>query len=80
MLTRQLALELAPDLRVNGVSPGTILWPKEGWGPEERAKELARVPLGREGRPEDVAEAVAYLCASDYVTGEILRVDGGRGI
>ncbi len=80
MLTRELALELAPGLRVNGVSPGTILWPAQGYDAERRALELARIPLGREGRPEDVARAVVFLATSDYVTGEILRVDGGRGI
>lgn len=79
MLTRELALELAPEIRVNGVAPGTILWPAS-YGEAERARELARIPLGREGSPRDVAEAVAFLAASGYVTGEILRVDGGRGI
>ncbi len=78
MLTRVLALELAPGIRVNGVAPGTVLWPDTGYAEAERAAELRRIPLGREGRPSDVAEAVAFLCRSEYVTGEIVRVDGGR--
>ncbi|MHB1843444.1 MAG: SDR family NAD(P)-dependent oxidoreductase [Deltaproteobacteria bacterium] len=79
-LTRQLALELAPGLRVNGVAPGTILWPTEAFGPGDRAAERSRIPLGREGTPRDIARAVAFLASSDYITGEILRVDGGRAI
>jgi pteridine reductase len=77
MLTRVLALELAPDLRVNGVAPGTVLWP-ESYGEAERTTELKRIPLGRVGTPADVADAVAFLCQAEYVTGEIVRVDGGR--
>jgi pteridine reductase len=80
MLTRVLALELAPGIRVNGVAPGTILWPTEGVGASERTAELKRIPLGHEGSPRDVAEAVAFLASHDYITGEVLRVDGGRGV
>ena len=80
MLTRGLALELAPDVRVNGIAPGTILWPAECYGPEQKAAELGRIPLAREGTPRDVTDAVVYLVRAAYVTGEILRVDGGRGI
>lgn len=77
MLTRCLALELAPTIRVNGVAPGPVLLPEEL--PEsERARALAQVPLGREGSPQDVVEAVAYLVTAPYVTGHILAVDGGR--
>lgn len=79
MLTRLLALELAPDIRVNGVAPGTILWP-EGYGEAERAAELRRIPLGRIGTAAEVAETVAFLCQNEYLTGEIVRVDGGRGV
>jgi len=79
MVTRVLALELAPGIRVNGVAPGTILWPTEGVDEVSKDRELKRIPLGREGSPRDVAEAVAFLASQDYITGEILRVDGGRG-
>lgn len=74
MLTLGLAKELAPDIRVNGVAPGAVLFPvDEG----DRAARLARIPLKREGMPADVGDAVLYLWRSPYVTGEILAVDGG---
>jgi pteridine reductase len=80
-LTRSLALELAPDIRVNGVAPGAIIWPEDGlhFSPEERERILAQTPLERVGTPEDVAGAVKYLLFdAPFVTGEILAVDGGR--
>ncbi len=81
-MTRSLALELAPEVRVNGVAPGAILWPDlEEEGEAESAHEsiIGSVPLGRTGTPEDIAEAVFFLAAeAGYVTGEVIRVDGGR--
>lgn len=74
MLTRQLALDLAPRCRVNAVAPGTVMLP-EGMDP---APLLKRIPLGRLGSGEAVAKAVRYLLEADYVTGVSLRVDGGR--
>ena len=82
-LTRALALELAPEVRVNGVSPGAILWPEGGeqYSGEERARIVRQTPLQREGTPADVAGAVKYLLLdAPYVTGQILSVDGGREI
>jgi pteridine reductase len=80
-LTRSLALELAPRVRVNGVAPGAIAWPDDGQFAEaERARILATTPLGRTGSPEDIAQAVHYLACAPYVTGQILAVDGGRSI
>ena len=82
-LTRALALELAPDVRVNGVSPGAILWPEGGehFAPDERARIESQTPLQRIGRPEEVAGAVKYLLLdAPYVTGQILAVDGGRSL
>jgi pteridine reductase len=82
-LTRALALELGPDVRVNGVSPGAILWPDGGehFAPAERERILAQTPLARIGTPEDVAGAVKYLLFdAPFVTGQVLAVDGGRGI
>ena len=78
-LTRCLALELAPVIRVNAVAPGTVLFPK-GESEAERARELARIPLEREGSPDDVVRAIDYLLDAPYVTGQILAVDGGRAI
>lgn len=79
MLTRCLALELAPQIRVNAVAPGAVLFP-EGFDPLERERLVARIPLGRAGTPQDVVEAVAYLSSAPFVTGQILAVDGGRAI
>jgi pteridine reductase len=80
-LTRSLALELAPRVRVNGVSPGAIAWPDDGqFDPAERGRILATTPLGRVGRPEDIAQAVHFLACAPYVTGQVIAVDGGRSI
>jgi pteridine reductase len=80
-MTRSLAVELAPRVRVNGVAPGAIAWPEDGQFPDaERARIVATTPLGRTGSPEDVARAVHFLASAPYVTGQILAVDGGRSI
>jgi pteridine reductase len=76
-----LALELAPEVRVNGVAPGVVAFPERGYesDPEMQARYLKRVPMERSGRPEDAAEAVRWLALdARYTTGEIVRVDGGR--
>lgn len=81
MLTRALAKELAPDVRVNGVSPGAILWPENGMSDATRRSILQQVPLGRGGEPADIAGCVLYLVRdAHYVTGQIIAVDGGRSI
>lgn len=77
-LTRALALELAPEIRVNGVSPGAAL-PAAGQE-GQLDKMLSQVPLKRMGGSEAIAEAVEFLCRADYITGQILAVDGGRTI
>jgi pteridine reductase len=80
-MTRSLALELAPQVRVNGVAPGAIAWPEDGqFADEERKRTLATTPLGRIGSPEDIAQAVHFLACAPYVTGQIVAVDGGRSI
>lgn len=85
-LTRALAIDLGPDVRVNGVSPGAILWPEPGHGPDdypeaERRRIVQQTPLKRVGSAEDIAGAVKYLMLdAPYVTGQILAVDGGREI
>ncbi len=81
MLTRTLARDLAPEVRVNGVAPGAIIWPEQGWSEEARASVLRQVPLGREGEAEDIAGCALYLLRdAHYVTGQIIAVDGGRSI
>lgn len=77
-LTRQLAVELAPDILVNAIAPGAILEPVDGAGPETRDRILARIPLGRFGKPEEIAKAVLFLAGSDYITGQTIVIDGGR--
>jgi pteridine reductase len=80
-MTRALALELAPKVRVNGVAPGAIAWPEDGQFPDdERARIVATTPLARTGSPEDVARAVHFLASAPYVTGQIVAVDGGLSI
>jgi pteridine reductase len=82
-LTRALALELGPEVRVNGVAPGAIVWPDgdQHFAPAEKGRITEQTPLKRIGSPEDVAGAVKYLLFdAPFVTGQILAVDGGRGI
>jgi len=81
MLTRSLAKDLAPEVRVNGVSPGAILWPENGMSGATKDAILEQVPLERPGTPDDVANAVLFLAKdADYVTGQIIVIDGGRSI
>jgi pteridine reductase len=81
-LTRSLARELAPEVRVNGVAPGPILWPEDGsWDEVTRQRTISNTLLKRTGDPDDIARAVHYLIAeAPYVTGQIIAVDGGRSI
>lgn len=79
MQTRALARDLAPRVRVNAVAPGAILWPEHDRSPEAAEAVIERIPLGRPGRPEDIAGAVAFLALdAPYITGQTLAVDGGR--
>lgn len=81
MMTRVLARELAPEVRVNGVAPGTILWPEHPMDDTIKQQILARIPQRREGCPEDLAHAVRFfLRDAPYVSGQILAVDGGRSV
>ena len=78
-MTRSLALDLGPEIRVNGVAPGAVLWPSDGKPYADQQSMLARTPLQRAGTPEDVAGAVLWLLRdAPFVTGQIIRVDGGR--
>lgn len=82
-LTRSWAKDLAPDVRVNGVSPGAILWP-EGDGEMDRKQQQAilnKTPLKRTGDPDDIARTIAFLiCDAPFITGQIISVDGGRSL
>jgi pteridine reductase len=80
-MTRTLALDLAPDIRVNGIAPGAVMWPSDGKSYDDQQAMMARTPLGRAGTPEDVAGTVLWLLRdAPFVTGQIIRVDGGRSI
>ena len=81
-LTRSLARELAPEVRVNAVAPGPILWPDDDAFDElSRQRIISHTPLRREGTPEDIAKAVHFLLAdASYVTGDTINVDGGRHV
>jgi pteridine reductase len=80
-MTRSLALELAPRVRVNGVAPGAIAWPEDGqFEPAERERIVSTTPLGKVGTPDDIAHAVHFLACAPFVTGQVLNVDGGRSI
>jgi pteridine reductase len=79
-VSRGLAVSLAPEVRVNAVSPGAILWPDGGIDTDMQANLLAQTPLGHVGDPSDIAGTVAWLLgdAAAYVTGQVIHVDGGR--
>ena len=81
-MTRALAVDLAPDIRVNAVAPGSIEWPADGQiDPASREEFLRRIPLAREGGVAQIAEAVNYLVSdAEYVTGQTINVDGGRSV
>jgi pteridine reductase len=82
-LTKGLAQEMAPQVRVNAIAPGVIIWPKNAdWMDEEqRRKIVAHTLLKREGEPEDIAKAVQFLIAdAPYITGQVIAVDGGRSV
>ncbi|GHD66556.1 pteridine reductase [Jeongeupia chitinilytica] len=81
-MTRGLARELAPKVRVNAVAPGANLWPDGGevFDAAERERILGTIPLGRTGTPDDLAQAIAFLLDAPYLTGVVLPVDGGRSV
>jgi pteridine reductase len=82
-LTRSLAVDLAPEIRVNGISPGPILWPETGEWLDETVRHhiISRTLLKRMGEPDDISRAVCFLIDSaPYITGQIIAVDGGRSI
>jgi pteridine reductase len=81
MLTRSLAKELGPEIRVNGISPGPVLWPEDEGDSATREKIIQRTILQRMGTPEDIARTALFFAAhAPFITGQILAVDGGRSV
>jgi pteridine reductase len=81
MLTRSLARELGPDVRVNGIAPGPVLWPERDLDAALKAEIIAKTALGRSGSPDDIARTALFLATeAPYVTGQIIAVDGGRSL
>ena len=79
-MTQSLALELAPDIRVNGVAPGAILWPEMQMNQDDKQQILNQVPAQRLGTMQDIAHTIKFLIEASYVSGQIIAVDGGRSI
>ena len=80
-LTRSLAQELGPDVRVNAIAPGAILWPESGDTQEDQEEIIRRTPLGRLGDPGDIAGTVLFLLRdAPFITGQVINVDGGRSV
>ena len=78
MLTKSLSKEMGPEVRVNAVSPGAIIWPDNELSDERKSEILNNTSLQRIGGPDDIAETVVFLASADYVSGQIIAVDGGR--
>ena len=80
MMTLSLANELAPDIRVNGIAPGAIIWPTTGISSSDISQVVNDIPLKRQGSITDITQAVCYLIDAEYMTGQIIAIDGGRCI
>ncbi|WP_308422497.1 SDR family oxidoreductase [Bowmanella pacifica] len=74
-----MAIELAPEVRVNAIAPGAILWPEEITD-QNKQRILAQIPLGRLGQEQDITDAIGFLLKANYVTGQTLKIDGGRSL
>lgn len=80
-ITKGLARELAPDIKVNAIAPGAMLEPPDvTWTEEQKNKVIENIPLNRMGSEKDIADAVSFLAHSEYITGQIIKVDGGRSL
>jgi pteridine reductase len=80
-MTKVLAKELGPEIRVNAVAPGAIIWPEKTLTEQEKQDIIQRIALRRNGDPMDIAKAVWFLIEdADYMTGQIITVDGGRSL
>lgn len=81
MLTKTLARELGPEIRVNAVAPGAMLWPEDGIDEMNKQRMISRTPLKRIGKPDDIAKTVLFLVGdADFITGQVIAVDGGRRV
>ena len=80
MMVQSLAREFAPDVRVNGISPGCIIWPEQEMPGYEKEEILSRVALQKVGNPQNIYHTIKYLISNDYITGQIIPVDGGRSL
>lgn len=80
MMVQSLAREFAPDVRVNGISPGCIIWPEQVMPGYEKEEILSRVALQKVGNPQNIYHTIKYLISNAYITGQIIRVDGGRSL
>jgi pteridine reductase len=81
MLTKSLARELGPEVRVNAVAPGTILWPENDLDEMAKQRIISRAPQKRAGHPDDIARTILFLIRdADYITGQVIAVDGGRSV
>ena len=80
-ITKGLARELAPDIKVNAIAPGAMLEPPDvTWTEEQKSKGISSIPLNRMCSEKDISEAVKFLAKSNYITGQIIKVDGGRSL
>ena len=79
-MTKSLALELGPDIRVNAIAPGAIMWPENESNDIAHQKIVSQTPLKKIGSPEDIASAVLYLATESFVNGQVISIDGGRSV
>ena len=80
MLTKSLSRELAPNIRVNGIAPGAILWHENELSDNDKNTVINEIALQRLGNPQDIAQGILYLINAEYITGQIIAIDGGRSV
>ena len=78
MLVKSLASDMAPDVRINGIAPGAILWPEANQSDDEQQLIMDNIPLQKIGHPDNITQTVLFLINNDYITGEVITIDGGR--
>jgi pteridine reductase len=81
MMTRALAQDLAPEIRVNGIAPGAIVWPEQNISEQERQRIVSQTPMGRTGDVADISGLAVFLATdAEFITGQVIAVDGGRSV